>query len=121
MCIRDRYVDYDGDGDCDLLYTAETNGPLERSRLMLAENVGTREKPLFIMPLPILGVSDSPYIVDWNNDGRFDLIAGGEFFENVNPLSGPSATAKNTTPLGTYKPRHHNLSLIHISEPTRLL
>ena len=103
------YVDYDGDGDCDLLYTAETNGPLERSRLMLAENVGTREKPLFIMPLPILGVSDSPYIVDWNNDGRFDLIAGGEFFENVNPLSGTSATAKNTTPLGTYKPRHHNL------------
>lgn len=104
------YVDYDGDGDSDLLYTVETNSPLEQSRLMLAENVGTREKPMFIMPLPILGVSDSPFIVDWNNDGRFDLIAGGEFFENLNPLSGNTkVTVKNTKPLGTYKPRHHNL------------
>ena len=54
---------------------------------MFAENRGTRTEPLFSMPIPILAVTDSPYVVDWNGDGRLDLIAGMEFFENVNAAS----------------------------------
>lgn len=78
------YVDWDRDGDHDLLYHDLTNRPLEGGRLMFAENRGSREKPLFSMPIPILPVHDSPYVVDWSGDRIPDLIAGSEFFENVN-------------------------------------
>jgi hypothetical protein len=101
------YVDWDGDGDNDLLFQDQTNRPLEGGRLMFAENIGTRQKPVFLMPIPILRISDSPQIVDWNGDGRFDLIAGGEFFENTNPLTGGTAQrpVRGTTPAGTRLPR----------------
>jgi hypothetical protein len=78
------YVDWDRDGDHDLLYHDLTNRPLEGGRLMFAENLGSRSKPLFSMPIPILTVHDSPFVVDWTGDGHPDLIAGSEFFENVN-------------------------------------
>ena len=77
------YVDWDNDGDSDLLYHDRTSRPLAGGRLMFAENRGTRTEPLFSMPIPILNVTDSPFVVDWNDDGRMDLIAGMEFFENV--------------------------------------
>lgn len=86
------YTDWDGDGDFDLLFHDETSRPLEGGQLMFAENRGSREAPVFSMAIPILGVADSPFVIDWNNDGRFDLFAGGEFFENVNPQSGGTAT-----------------------------
>ena len=82
------YVDWDGDGDSDLLFYSETDRPLEGGRMMFCENRGTREAPLFATPIPILKTSDSPFVLDWNNDGHFDVIAGGEFFENVNRNSG---------------------------------
>lgn len=101
------YMDWDGDGDNDLLYHDGTNRPLEGGRLMFSENVGTRPRPVFLMPIPILQINDSPQIVDWNGDGRFDLIAGGEFFENVNPLTGGNARkpVRATTPGGSRWPR----------------
>ncbi len=102
------YLDWDGDGDFDLLFADMTNRPLEGGRLMFCENVGTRSKPLFIRKIPILDAVSSPQVVDWNGDGRFDLIAGGEFFENINPRSGRPAVEPNTTPLGTYHPRPHH-------------
>ena len=103
------YIDYDGDGDRDLLFHDATSQPLDGGQLMFAENVGTREKPLFIMPIPLLQISDSPFFVDWNQDGRFDLVAGGEFFENVNPASGNLGSRKESpAPLGTYKPRPYS-------------
>lgn len=100
------YVDWDGDGDNDLLFHDGTNRPLEGGRLMFAENIGTRRQPIFLMPIPILRISDSPQIVDWNGDGRMDLIAGGEFFENTNPLTGGTAQrpVRGTTPAGTRLP-----------------
>ncbi len=78
------YVDWDGDGDHDLLFQDVTNRPLDGGRLMFSENFGTRREPNFLMPLPILNISDSPQVLDWNDDGLPDLIAGGEFFENIN-------------------------------------
>ncbi|MBM3887953.1 MAG: VCBS repeat-containing protein, partial [Verrucomicrobia bacterium] len=100
------YVDWDGDGDCDLLFHDDTNRPLDGGRLMFAENAGTRQQPLFLMPIPILQIADSPQVVDWNGDGLFDLIAGGEFFENTNPLTGGTARrpVRGTTPAGTRLP-----------------
>lgn len=100
------YVDWDGDGDRDLLFQDATNRPIEGGRLMFSENVGARDKPVFMMPIPILQISDSPQIVDWNRDGLMDLIAGGEFFENTNQQTG--GTDKRpvlaTTAAGTRKP-----------------
>jgi len=81
------YVDWDGDGDNDFLYHDMGDNPTEGERLMFAENRGTLDSPLFSMPISILNVKDSPQAIDWNDDGRLDLIAGSEFFENVNPRS----------------------------------
>ena len=101
------YTDWDGDGDHDLLFQDVTNRPLEGGRLMFAENFGTRAQPNFLMPIPILKINDSPQIVDWNGDGVFDLIAGGEFFENINPQTGgtPEHPVRGTTPGGSRVPR----------------
>lgn len=82
------YVDWDSDGDYDLLFWDLTPTPLEGGRLMLAENDGTRSQPLLLKPVPILEIPNSPIVVDWNGDGCFDLMAGGQFFLNVNPKSG---------------------------------
>jgi hypothetical protein len=105
------YIDYDSDGDLDLLYHDDTTRPLEGGRLMFSENVGTRKAPLLMKGFDILRTYTSkPQFVDWNNDGRFDLVAGGEFFENVNPESGkPEGVKENTTPLGTYIPQPRKL------------
>jgi hypothetical protein len=81
------YADWDGDGDHDLLFQDVTNRPLDGGRLMFAENFGSRAEPKFLMPIPILRINDSPQVLDWNDDGLIDLIAGGEFFENVNKQS----------------------------------
>lgn len=100
------YGDWDGDGDNDLLFQDVTSRPLDGGRLMFAENFGTRRQPVFLMPIPILKINDSPQIVDWNEDGVFDLIAGGEFFENTNRLTGGTAErpVRSTTPAGTRLP-----------------
>lgn len=90
------YVDWDRDGDHDLLYHDLTNRPLEGGRLMFAENRGSRSKPLFSMPIPILQVDDSPFVVDWTDDGHQDLIAGSEFFENVNTAQGDDPAPPRT-------------------------
>jgi hypothetical protein len=101
------YVDWDGDGDCDLLFHDDTSRPVEGGRMMFAENFGTRRQPAFLMPIPILQINDSPQILDWNGDGVMDLIAGGEFFENINPQTGGTARrpVRDTTPGGSRLPR----------------
>jgi hypothetical protein len=93
------YADWDGDGDYDLLFHSETDRPLEGGRLMFSENRGTRTEPLFEAPIAIdVRMVDSPFLVDWNNDGRLDLISNGEFYENVNPKS--QVTHSLPDPLG---------------------
>ena len=99
------YVDWDGDGDRDFLFHDLTNRPLEGGRIMFCENIGTRDKPLLLMPVPLIKAADSPFVCDWNNDGRFDLIAGAEFFENINPRSGQASSVQSPEPLGTYYPK----------------
>lgn len=85
-CVE--YADWDNDGDFDLLYHSETDRPLEGGRIMFAENRGTREVPLFEAPIQLgFPAVDSPFLVDWNNDGAMDMISVGEFLENVNPKS----------------------------------
>jgi hypothetical protein len=101
------YVDWDGDLDHDLLFHDVTNRPLEGGRLMFSENVGTRSEPVFLMPVPIQKIDDSPQVVDWNEDGLPDVIAGGEFFENTNSRTGSAQPrpVRNTTPGGSRLPR----------------
>jgi len=92
------YIDWDGDGDFDLLFHDDDNNlPIESSRMMFAENDGTREHPIFLMPLPLQKARSSGQAVDWNDDGRVDLFAGNEFFENVNPRSA-TRPVPSTTP-----------------------
>ncbi|MBI2479812.1 MAG: hypothetical protein HYV60_14605, partial [Planctomycetia bacterium] len=93
------YADWDGDGDFDLLFHSETDRPLEGGRLTFCENRGSRAEPLFEAPIPIgVKIVDSPFLVDWNEDGRLDMISNGEFFENVNPRSRVSLSLPD--PLG---------------------
>jgi hypothetical protein len=101
-CVE--YFDWDRDGDNDILFHDGTVRPLEGGRLMFAENRGSRQEPLFSMPIPILKVSESPVVVDWNDDGRFDLMAGGEFFENMTPHERTARKVVPRTATGTRIP-----------------
>ncbi len=82
------YVDWDGDGDLDLLVGNNSN------RIAYFENVGTRRGPRFA-PMRKL-VHDGgehfsfrahPATVDWNGDGLIDLVTGstGPRDRNDNP------------------------------------
>jgi hypothetical protein len=69
-------VDWDGDRDLDLV-TDSNEGPI------WYENIGTQEKPVMRLRGPILkttfrGHNPTPFAVDWNGDGRLDLIVGAE-------------------------------------------
>ena len=110
-------VDWDGDGVTDLLCGAE------RNCILFFRNVGTNREPRLVnkgfvtadgkpVQLPIEPVPKSPKgvypldyypvleAVDWNGDGRLDLLAGGfitgriYFYENIgkNPDGTPRLT-----------------------------
>ena len=71
------YVDWDGDGDLDLLVGNNSN------RIAYFENIGTRKQPRFA-PLEKLlhdggehfSFRSRPAPVDWNGDGIMGLVAG---------------------------------------------
>ncbi len=69
-------VDWDGDGDLDLLSDSD-EGPI------WFENTGSMQKPVMELRGPILkvriaGHNPTPNAADWNGDGRLDLLVGAE-------------------------------------------
>ena len=81
-CTSVSAVDWDNDGDLDLLL-----GDYYGGRLFLRMNEGTAKQPAFAAtnqpvmiggkPLVIEKGMAAPRIVDWNNDGLFDIMCGG--------------------------------------------
>ncbi len=69
-------VDWDGDGVLDLV-TDSPDGPV------WYKNIGTQEKPVMqsrglILKTRFQGHNPTPFVVDWNGDGKPDLIVGTE-------------------------------------------
>lgn len=69
-------VDWDGDGNLDLISDSD-DGPV------WYRNTGTHEKPVMrfegtILKAKLAGHNPTPNAADWNGDGKLDLIVGGE-------------------------------------------
>jgi hypothetical protein len=72
-------VDWDGDGDLDVLIGSFSG------TVFLRENVGSRQKPVFAAastpveadgkPLKVNAHAD-PFAADWDGDGKWDLVVG---------------------------------------------
>ena len=84
-------VDWDGDGLLDLLIGVgpQHGSPFRGSYVLFLKNVGTNNSPVFKHPQVVLwnkqgkplefwrhGVHPEP--VDWNGDGKYDLVAGSD-------------------------------------------
>ncbi len=90
------FADWNGDGLKDLL--AGQSGP-RGIELVLYKNIGTQSGPKFGKPEPleIPGPKmsrPSPYLVDWDGDGKLDIMFGTErptiyFFRNIGTNQNP--------------------------------
>jgi hypothetical protein len=75
-------VDWDGDGIQDLLVGSE------RGEVYFFSNKGTKDKPRYISGKPLMaanrviknGSRARLDIVDWNNDGKLDLLVGDFYY-----------------------------------------
>lgn len=70
------FADIDKDGNLDLI-TDSNEGPV------WYQNIGTHEKPVMqlqgtIVRAKLAGHNPTPTVIDWNDDGRLDLIVGAE-------------------------------------------
>jgi hypothetical protein len=69
-------VDWDGDGDLDLI-TDSPDGPI------WYENIGTRARPVMklrglLLKTKFEGHNPTPFVVDFNGDGKLDVLVGAE-------------------------------------------
>jgi hypothetical protein len=90
------YGDWDGDGLNDLLIGQ--TGPNEHD-ILFYKNIGTENSPEFGKPTPLelpgpKMSRPSPYLVDWDRDGKQDLLFGTErpkiyFFRNIGTNENP--------------------------------
>jgi hypothetical protein len=102
-CTSVAAVDWEGDGDLDLVL-----GGYYKGGLFLRINEGTSAEPMFAqkntpieaggLPMVIEGGLSTPRVVDWNGDGKFDLLCGGSkggvfYFKNVGNQSNPQFAA----------------------------
>ncbi len=81
-CTSVSAVDWDSDGDLDLIL-----GDYYGGRLYLRKNDGTAQKPAFAEvnetieaggePMVIAEGLSAPRVVDWDGDGQFDILCGG--------------------------------------------
>ena len=85
-------VDWDGNGRLDLLLGVgpQPGSPFRGSFVLLCRNVGSNAEPLFSRPQVLLFDADGqpqeffrhgahPAAVDWDGDGRRELLAGADF------------------------------------------
>lgn len=86
-------ADWDGDGLMDILVG-------HSSTIILYRNTGTQSAPRFQAPVPIqtpegkFPVRPSPFVIDWDGDGKKDLLVGCEkpqvyFHRNVGTAKKP--------------------------------
>jgi len=102
-CTSVEAVDWDDDGDLDLLL-----GDYYGGRLFLRLNEGSAEEPGFAKtnqaieadgePIVIKGGLAAPRVVDWDGDGLFDIVCGGAkggvyFFRNTGEKDEPEFAA----------------------------
>lgn len=75
-------VDFDEDGDFDVVSGGQRNTNSTTANLSYYENIGSKTSPNFKNPIDIpninTGVNSAPYLADWNGDGKLDLILSGQ-------------------------------------------
>ncbi|QEG30442.1 FG-GAP repeat protein [Gemmata obscuriglobus] len=110
--------DWDGDGLPDLVIG--TAG----GEVMLAPNVGTRDRPVFDRAKPLTAGGQkltapsgcaAPVVADWDGDGRPDLVVGAEdgsvvWFRNAGTRREPKLAAAQTLVPPSPSPRHDDKS-----------
>jgi hypothetical protein len=120
-CTSVAAVDWDDDGDLDLLL-----GDYYGGRLFLRRNIGNAKEPEFAAtnetveaggePMIVRDGLAAPRIIDWDSDGLFDVLCGGAkggvfLFRNNGTKQEPSFSAAETLiepisdPSGSYVKR----------------
>lgn len=100
-------VDWDGDGDLDLIIAGQGKPDAQVADVLFVENQGNRTNFSFATPKPIL-VDDKPLqseqtlvfpaVGDWNRDGKPDLLLGRRdgsliWYENIGDRRAPKLAA----------------------------